>query len=430
VNEPGKASQAENEEGEPAPRRRWPWLVGAALVVVVAVVVATRSGKASTKAGKGDQAAARAVPVVAAPAKQGDLGVYLNGLGTATAVNTVTVRSRVDGQLVTVAFQEGQLVHAGDLLAQIDPRPFQVQLQQAEAQMAKDQATLQNANADLRRYQALIEQDAIPRQQLDTQVATVAQTQAAIQGDQAQIESAKLNLAYSRIVAPITGRVGLRLVDPGNMVHAADPNGLVVIAQVQPIAVVFTLPADRLPQVQLQKGRALSVEAWDRDLKNKLATGTLLAYDNQVDPATGTVRFKALFPNEGEELFPNQFVNARLLVDTLRGVVLVPAAAVQRSTQSTFVYVVQGGETVEARNVAVMLTEGDQVAVGAVGHDPGVAAGDQVVVDGLDKLQPGAKVTMGSGATEGVPATPNAEPKPGAKPAKPEGKPTQKPSKP
>jgi len=405
---PELAAHPPAEQDEPERRRKWPWWVAGALVAVVAIVLITRSGGA--KPGKGaDAAASRSVPVLAAPAKVGDLGVYLNGLGTVTAINTVTVRSRVDGQLVSVAFQEGELVHAGDLLAQIDPRPFQVQLQQAEAQMSKDQATLQNANADLRRYQALVQQDAVPRQQLDTQAATVAGAEAAIQNDQAQIASARLNLAYSRITAPITGRVGLRLVDAGNMVHAADPNGLVVIAQQQPIAVVFTIPADRMPQVQAQTrlARALTVDAWDRDLKNKLATGSLLAFDNQVDASTGTVRFKAVFPNESGELFPNQFVNARLLVDTLRGAVIVPAAALQRSPQSTFVYVVKGDGTVEARNVSVLLTEGEQVAIGGgQGGDGGVAAGDMVVTDGLDKLQPGAKVTVGGGTPKTGEAAP------------------------
>jgi multidrug efflux system membrane fusion protein len=314
-------------------------------------------------AAKGKSAATRAIPVVAVPAAVGDIGVYVDGLGTVTALNTVTIHSRVDGQLLEVAFQEGQIVHRGDLLAQIDPRPFEVQLTQAEGQRGKDEAALQNARLDLERYKVLAAQDAVPRQQLDTQEAAVRQGEAAVKGDQGQVDAAKLNLTYSRITAPITGR-GLRLVDPGNIVHAGDSGGLVVITQLQPIAVVFTIPADQLPPVlaQMRGGRKLTVEAHDRDLKKKLASGTLSAVDNQIDTTTGTVKLKAEFANEDGSLFSNQFVNARLLVRTLAGVVLVPAAAIQRSPQSTFVWVVGPGASVEMRNVAVQLTEGDRAA--------------------------------------------------------------------
>ncbi|MDQ2978514.1 MAG: MdtA/MuxA family multidrug efflux RND transporter periplasmic adaptor subunit [Acidobacteriota bacterium] len=382
-----------------APRRRlWPWIVGAAGAALVLFLV-TRSGQkqkaqAQTAAGK-SQTAARVVPVVAVPARTGDLGVYLTGLGTVSAVNTVTVRSRVDGQLIRVAFREGQLVREGDLLAEIDPRPFQVQLVQAEGQRAKDEAALANAKVDLQRYQVLVQQDAIPRQQLDTQAATVNQLEAALKSDRGGIESAKLNLAYSRITAPITGTVGLKLVDAGNIVHANDPNGIVVITQLQPIAVVFTIPADQLPplQEQMKTGRKLPVEAWDRDLKNKLATGTLLAVDNQIDSTTGTVRIKALFPNEKGELYSNQFVNARLLVNTLRNTVLIPTAALQRNPQqSTFVWAIKPDSTVEMRNVEVQLTEGDVTSIRR-----GVTPGEAVVTDGVDKLQAGTKVATGGG---------------------------------
>ena len=320
------------------------------------------------------------------------MGVYLNGLGLATAFNTVTVRSRVDGELIKVAFEEGQLVHAGDLLAKIDPRPYQVQLEQAEGQMARDEATLNNAKVDLTRYQVLMSQDAIPKQQLDTQVATVRQSEGAIKSDQATIDSAKLQLVYCDIHSPLSGRIGLRMVDQGNMVHAADVNGLAAITQLQPIAVIFNIAEDNLPAVtqKMRAGARLSVEAWDRDMKNKLASGMLLTIDNQVDQTTGTVRFKASFPNEDDKLFPNQFVNARLLLDTKRNVVIVPAAAIQRSPDSMYVYVVKSDNTVDVRNIVSSLTEGDQSAI-----DSGLEAGDVVVIDGVDKLQPGAKVSVG-----------------------------------
>ncbi len=406
TNNEGKARSAvavDNTTTSPKRARRlWPWLVAACAVAVAAYLLLpvvmhgqargtgpTTGGAAG--AGRGGRMGPPMVPVVAAEAVRGDMPVYLNGLGTVTSLNTVTVRSRVDGQLVSVMFKEGQLVHQGELLAQIDPRPFEVQLSQAEGQLARDQAALKNAQLDLQRYQALFAQDAVPQQQLATQQATVTQDEGVIKSDEAQVSNAKLNLTYSRITSPITGRIGLRLVDPGNIVHATDASGLVVITQREPIGVVFTIPEDSLPPVlqQLHADRTLGVEEWDRDLTAKLATGTLLTVDNQIDPSTGTVRLKAVFPNQNESLFPNQFVNARLLVNTLKDIVVVPAAAIQRNQQSTFVYVVKPDRTVELRNVSVRLTEGDNAAI-----DNGLTPGENVVIEGVDKLQPGMKVAV------------------------------------
>ena len=363
--------------------RLWAILGGAALLGFLFF----RNGKKDT----GANPAGRAVPVAVAQARKGDMAVHLTGLGTVTALNSVTVRSRVDGQLVRIAFTEGQMVREGDLLAEIDPRPFQVQLMQAEGQFAKDQAAAQNAQADLRRLDGLVKQGIISRQQLDTQVSTVAQSEAALKSDQAQVENAKLNLAYSRITAPISGRVGLRLVDAGNMVRAADANGLATIAPIQPINVVFSVPADNIQKVLSQNAKAgkLPVDAWDRDLKTRLASGALAAIDNQVDTTTGTVKLKALFANEDRSLFPNQFVNAQLLVDTLKGVVIVPSAAIQRSPQGAFVYVVKPDNTVDLRIIEVQGTEGDDSAVAK-----GLSGGETVVTDGLEKLRPGSKVVL------------------------------------
>jgi multidrug efflux system membrane fusion protein len=372
-------------------RRLWPRLAVAGALVALAVIFFWRRDGAGAKAAR-ERPAARTVPVVTATARAGEMPVYLSGLGTATALNTVTVRSRVDGQLLSVNYREGQLVARGAVLAQIDPRPFQVQLLQAEGQRAKDEATLKNAQLDLERYRVLVAQDSIPRQQLDTQVATVNQLKATLESDRAQMESAKLNLTYSRITAPLAGRVGLRLVDAGNMVHATDPNGLVVITQLDPIAVIFTIPSDQLPPVirKMRGGQRLPVEAWDREIQNRLAAGILEAVDNQIDETTGTVRLKAVFGNPDRTLFPNQFVNARLLLDTLQGAVIVPTAALQRSPQATYVWVVGPDASVGMHDVEVEHTEGEQSAV-----RQGLAAGDVVVTEGVDSLQPGTKVTTG-----------------------------------
>jgi membrane fusion protein, multidrug efflux system len=376
----------------PARRHRWGmWLLIVATLAVAAYLLLPGTSRAQRKkSGSAAGAQNQPVPVVTAAARIGDVGVYLNGLGNVTALNTAVVKSRVDGQLMRIDFHEGQLIREGELLAELDPRPFQVQLMQAQGQKAKDEAALENAKVDLRRYQILMQQDSIPKQQLDTQAATVRQFEAAVLSDQAQVESAKLNLVYCKVTAPIGGRVGLRLVDTGNIVHAGDANGIVVVNQVQPITVIFTIPADRLPQVvqQMHAGRQLTVDAFDRDNQNRLASGALAAVDNQIDQTTGTVRLRAVFPNTDDALFPSQFINARLLVSTLHGAVLVPTAAIQRSPQATFVYSVNAtNHTVVNRNVEVQLTEGDTTAI-----SHGLAPGERVVVDGVDRLHPGSLI--------------------------------------
>jgi len=332
---------------------------------------------------------APAVPVVVATSRRGELPIFLTGLGSVTAYNTVTLRSRVDGELIDIAFTEGQMVHQGDLLAEIDPRPFQAQLAQAEGQLARDQAALENARLDQQRYSTLAAQGVISRQQSDTQSATVRQFEGAIKADQGMIDNIKLQLVYCRITSQINGRIGLRLMDRGNIVHATDAGGLATITQLQPISAIFNLAQDYLPQVmpRYRAGQTLVVEAWDRDLKKKLATGKLLTVDNAIDAATGTARFKAEFPNQDDALFPNQFINARLLVDTRHGAVIVPAAAIQHSPTSAFVFVVGKDQSVEMRTVVPGPVEGDSASL-----ESGLQPGESVVIDGVDKLQQGTKV--------------------------------------
>jgi multidrug efflux system membrane fusion protein len=381
-------------------RRRWIWLVVVCLLVLGAFIFLAKGGQKAVRTAQQGPANAPAVSVVAVPVKKGDLAVYLSGLGAVTPLNTVTVKSRVDGELTKVLFREGQIVNKGELLAEIDSRPFEVQLTQAQGAMARDQALLDNARLDLVRFKELANKGLIPRQQYDTQDSLVHQYEGAIKADQGQIDNARLQLIYSRITAPVSGRIGLRQVDQGNIVHATDPNGLVVITQLQPITVIFSLPEDNLQQLlnKLRSGAHLVVEAYDREQKQKLATGYFLTLDNQIDPNTGTVKLKAEFPNRGNELFPNQFVNARLIIEVKHDALIVPAPSIQRGPQGTFVYVVKADQTAALRPVSVGITQEGNAAITS-----GLSAGELVVVDGADRLRDGSKVEV-KGQAPGAPA--------------------------
>lgn len=347
-------------------------------------------GKAGAGRAAGGRRGAPMSPVQAATATQQTVPRYLSGLGTAIAANTVTVTSRVDGQLMAIHFTEGQQVKAGDLLAEIDPRPFQVQLTQAQGQLAKDQATLANARRDLARYQQLVKTNLVSRQELDTQSSLVQQTEGAIKADQGAVDSAKLQITYSRITAPIDGRVGLKLVDVGNYVTSGSTTGLVVITQTHPIDVVFTLPEGNIADLlKAQKAGPVSVEAWDRTNQNKLTTGSLLSLDNQIDTATGTIKLKARFANEDDALFPNQFVNARLQVDTLHNAVVIPTAALQMGNEGNFVWTLSEDNKVSKHRVTAGVQDSRQVVISA-----GLNAGDRVVTDGIDRLTEGMQVEV------------------------------------
>jgi membrane fusion protein, multidrug efflux system len=369
-------------------RRAWHWIAwpGVLLLACLAAALFWRRHEA------GQSQPPRTpppIPVVVAEAERGDIGVYVTGLGTVTPLNTITVTTRVDGQLMAVKYQEGERVRRGDPLVEIDPRPFQVALEQAEAQLVKDQAVLQNAQVDLQRYEELITKNAVSQQILQTQRATVAQAEATVKNDQATIAGAKLNLIYCHITAPISGRIGLRLVDPGNFVSAAAATPLLVITQTQPISIIFTIPEQALASVRapLRAGKTLSVDAIDRNGQQILAKGKLTTLDNQIDQTTGTLRLRATVPNTDDALFPNQFVNARMLVQEKRGVTLIPNAAVQRNAQATFVYVVNPDQSVAIRNVTLGTVDDERSEVVM-----GIRPNELVVTQGVDRLQAGSRV--------------------------------------
>lgn len=398
----------------PPPKRKSYWWVWVLVIAAVAAPVyylrskqdASKAGVASTSpAGRGGRGL-MVTPVVAAKAHRGDINVYLAGLGTVTPIYTVTVKSRVDGQLMKVYYKEGDNVKEGDPLVDLDPRPFQVQLTQAEGQLIKDQSSLDNAKIDLARYQTLLTHNAVPEQTLATQKALVEQDQGTVKVDQGLIDSAKLNITYSHITAPISGRIGLRLVDPGNIVHASDSQGLLVITQVHPISVIFPLSEIQIPLAleKVRSGQRLKVLALDPSSKQLLAQGWLSTIDNQIDPTTGTLKMRALFNNEHDTLFPNQFVNVSLLVEQKTNRVVVPAAVIQRNSTMTYVWLVKPDSTVTVRPVTTGASEGDQTEIVS-----GLSAGDIVVMTGVDKLQEKSAVKM---HLYGEKAPPEASPAP------------------
>jgi multidrug efflux system membrane fusion protein len=401
------ASNFPQEELRVARRPRL-WLVSVAALGVVCASFSGCTSSADSKQQKAQAAAPHAVSVAVAKVQREDVPVYMVGLGSVTAFYTANIKSRVDGQIMRVNFQEGQIVKEGALLILIDPRPYQVQLEQMQAQVFKDQATLRDARLNLQRYTTLIPSGSIAQQQVDTQQSLVDQLDGQVRTDQAQIDNAKLQLIYCNITAPFTGRVGLRQVDPGNIVHAADTNPMLILTQLQPIAVIFTLPEDQLPTVaQHMKNATLTVEAYSRDKLTKLATGKLMTIDNQIDPTTGTAKLKAVFDNKDNQLWPNQFVNANLLLETRKNSTVLPTAALLRGPQGTFVYLAKPDKTVEARTVTVSVTQGNTTVITS-----GLNPGDTVVTDGQDKLQTGSTIEQRSGNSSSN-ASGNATPAPG-----------------
>ena len=391
------------QDPPPAKKSGWKSALYTAIVVVLLLVgwfvyrsqAAKKQQAAQAQAAK---AADRAVPVQASAVQQRTVPIYLTALGTVTAYNTVTVKSRIDGQLMSVNVREGDEVKQGQLLAVIDPRPLQAQLGKDEGQLAKDKAQLVNAQAEASRYKALFDQGVFSREQMDAQTANAGNFNGAVETDQATIDNDRVQLGYTHITAPVSGRVGLRQVDPGNIVHAADANGMLVVTQLKPIAVLFTLPQDQLPRVLqlMRQPGSLSVDAYDRGDTQKLATGKLLTVDNQIDVTTGTAKLKAVFPNLDESLFPNQFVNIRLVLENRQNAIVAPAAALQHGSNGDFMFVVQSNNTVKMQPVHIDLTEGSTLIVGN-----GLRAGDQVIVDGAERLRDGAKVEVHAGPPTG-----------------------------
>ncbi len=395
---------------------RWWWLV----VVLIVFAVGYRIAKpaADAKAG-GFGGFDRAVPVAVITAARGDLNLSLNALGTVIPAQAVTVKSRVDGQLLRVHFQEGQFVKAGDLLAEIDPRAFDVQLAQAQGQLARDTALLKNAQIDLERYEMLWSQDSIAKQEVDAQASLVRQYEGAVKVDEGQIADAKLQLSYAKITAPVGGRVGLKQVDPGNIVHTSDTGGIVTITQIQPIYVLFTLPEDNLPRLlqKLNSKQQVAIDAYDRSQKLKLASGMLNAIDNQIDTATGTLKIKAQFSNDDNSLFPNQFVNVRLQIDTLRDRILAPVEAVQTGAEGHFVYVLQADGSAKLQAVQLGESDGKRVVI-----DRGLDDGAVVIVEGLEQLRDGSKVDVVKRDGQKVEASATSAESSGEKPKKFSGK--------
>lgn len=410
----------------PRPGRRRLWVAVAVILVLLAAgwywySHRAPAGQQAAQAGAGGRMpaapggpgrpggfSAPSAPVVVSPVLQRDMDVVLNGLGNVTPVASVTVRAQVSGPLQRVLFKEGQMVKAGDVLAEIDPRPFQAALDQALGQLARDQALLQNARLDQQRYRTLLQQDSIAKQQVDTQDALVRQYEGVVKTDQANVDNARLQLGYTRIKAPASGRIGLRQVDPGNIVSTSDANGIALITQIQPIAVLFSIPEDNLHAVlrQLNAGQTLAVQAWDRQARNKLADGALLTTDNQIDTTTGTIRLKAVFRNEDGMLFPNQFVNVRMRVDTLKNATVIPVAAIQRGQQGIFVYVVDADNKVRVQTVELGPSDGEYTAVLR-----GLRANQRVVVDGADRLREGMTVETVDPAARAQAVAPASEPR-------------------
>ena len=403
MNQPIKAlkeapSIGPSQVAKPRSRRRFVFISALSLLLIAGIVWWNRQAGAPQQSNGGRNAAP--MSIVPEVVGKGDIGINLNALGTVTSLATVTVRTQISGYLIKIDFKEGDEVKKGDLLAEIDSRPYEATLAQAKGQLARDEAMLKGAQVDLTRYQGLAAQNAVPHQTLDTQIALVAQDQGTVEADKAAVKSAEVNLQYCRILSPLDGRVGLRQVDQGNYVTPGDANGLVVITQLQPISVLFTVPEDNLQAIakRLQSGAVLPASAYDRSGAAKLAEGTLQTFDSQIDQTTGTIKLRAQFSNDNRALYPNQFVNIRLLLDTHKDVTTMSTAGIQRGVPGTFVYLINADNTVSVRPVQLGVTDGERVEVIS-----GLAPGDRIVIDGADKLRDGAKINVRSEADAAPP---------------------------